>query len=154
MEEAATRHISAKAMTDPYLIAHKVRGEAAFDIAIRQVCVECQSYTSVTDQWYEPKHGPEECSECDGLGYWWIIPTSGHRAYPYWHCDFMDLAIAQGDMEYISVTAEVTDMPIDLPDHYPPRVEPKSPKRSLLAELGLAKPQGHPAIVGKINRRI
>ena len=41
-----------------------------------------------------------------------------------------------------------------LPDHYPPRVEPKSPKRSLLAELGLAKPQGHPAIVGKINRRI
>jgi len=133
-------------MPDPYLIAHKVRGEAAFDIAIRMDCPECK-----------PRHGDNEyvgCAECDFHGYWWIIPTSGHRAYPYWHCDFMDLAIAQGDMEYISVTAEVTDMPIDLPDHYPPRIEPKSPKRSLLAELGLAKPQGHPAIVGKINRRI
>jgi hypothetical protein len=31
----------------------------------------------------------EGCPECDHLGYWWIIPTSGHRAYPstYMHLD-------------------------------------------------------------------
>lgn len=49
-------------MTDPYLIAHLVRGEPAFDIAIR-----CDDMGTESDP------GP-----------WWIIPTSGHRAYPYW----------------------------------------------------------------------
>ena len=39
-----------------YLIAHRVRGEPAFDIAQRS------------------QIGDEEG---------WIIPTSGHRAYPY-----------------------------------------------------------------------
>lgn len=43
-------------MSEPYLIAHVVRGEPAFDIAIKlQIANE------------------------EG----WIIPTSGHRAYPY-----------------------------------------------------------------------
>lgn len=41
-----------------FLIAHKVRGRPAFDVAIRL------------------QIGSEEG---------WIIPTSGHRAYPYWH---------------------------------------------------------------------
>lgn len=43
--------------TEPqlYLIAHKVRGELAFDIAI-------------------------QLEIGDGVG--WLIPTSGHRAYP------------------------------------------------------------------------
>lgn len=40
-----------------YLIAHKVRGEPAFDVAT-----------------------PMDMAD----GRWWIIPTSGHRAYPYW----------------------------------------------------------------------
>ena len=44
-------------MTVPYLIAHVVRGSPAFDIA-------------------------EQIEIGDELG--WIIPTSGHRAYPYW----------------------------------------------------------------------
>jgi len=123
-------------MTDPYLIAHKVRGEAAFDIACQMICPECDN---------DPT-----CSECDGLGYWWIIPTSGRRAYPYWTQEISGLQCHH----YDSVAPVLTDMPEGLPDHYPPRIEPKSPKRSLLAELGLAKPQGHPAIVGKINRRI
>ena len=61
-------------MSKLYLIAHKVRGEPAFDIAIK-------------------------------MGDWWIIPTSGHRAYPYWHCGFVPL--------------ETGPMPADLPDHYP-----------------------------------
>ena len=45
--------------SEPYLILHKVRGEPAFDVAV-QMHVECES---------DP--GP-----------WWVIPTSGHRAYP------------------------------------------------------------------------
>ena len=44
-------------MSSPYLIAHVVRGSPAFDIA-------------------------EQLQIGDELG--WIIPTSGHRAYPYW----------------------------------------------------------------------
>lgn len=47
-----------------YLIAHKVRGELAFDVA-------------------------EPMEMADGL--WWIIPTSGHRAYP----------VASWDLRYL-----------------------------------------------------
>lgn len=46
--------------SEPFLILHKVRGEPAFDIAI-----ECEDMGTETDP------GP-----------WWIVPTSGHRAYP------------------------------------------------------------------------
>ena len=88
-------------MTDPYLIAHKVRGEPAFDIAIRIPCPECHACG---------------CEECDQLCYWWIVPTSGHRAYPYDHWALFDICnITTGPM------------PIDLPDHYPVRASPKEP---------------------------
>ena len=66
-----------------FLIAHKVRGEAAFDTAI-QMLVEGYS---------EP---------------WWIIPTSGHRAYPYW---FVPLSETQ-------LISDVPELPEDLEDHY------------------------------------
>jgi hypothetical protein len=65
-------------MSELYLIAHKVRGEPAFDIAVKMEMAD---------------------------GCWWIIPTSGHRAFPYWHCGFVPL--------------ETGPMPADLPDHYP-----------------------------------
>jgi hypothetical protein len=69
-------------MSDLYLIAHKVRGEPAYDVAVRM----------------EMPNGP-----------WWIIPTSGHRAYPYnW---------ALYDFEQL--LPPCTGMPVDLPDHYP-----------------------------------
>lgn len=45
-------------INEPYLIAHLVRGKPAFDIAIKIMI------------------GKEEG---------WVIPTSGHRAWPYWH---------------------------------------------------------------------
>ena len=48
-----------------FLIAHKVRGEPAFDVA---------ELLSI---------GPEEA---------WIIPTSGHRAYPLAYWAIEDLA--------------------------------------------------------------
>ena len=64
-------------MSDLYLILHKVRGEPAFDIA-QNIMI-----------------GNEEG---------WIIPTSGHRAYPYqrWSLD------KQWHM----------GIPEDWPDHY------------------------------------
>lgn len=67
-------------MPDLYLIAHKVRGEPAFDVAIKL------------------QIGSEEG---------WIIPTSGHRAYPFWQTQIDDLLFE-----------DMPEMPPDLPDHY------------------------------------
>lgn len=53
-------------MSDLYLIAHKVRGEPAFDVAINI--------------------GDETSGDL------WIIPTSGHRAYPFHYYKISDLA--------------------------------------------------------------
>lgn len=100
-------------MNELFLIAHKVRGEPAFDVATKIECPECPEGT---DEGF--------CAECDNTGFWWIIPTSGHRAYPY--------AVDQ-------IMFDAGPMPIDLPDHYPTRAEPQ---RSLIDLLGIkAKPQ-------------
>ena len=61
-----------------YLILHKVRGEAAYDIASPLGSL-----------------GDPECI--------WIIPTSGHRCYPYWVRPLEEPAIP---------------MPDSWPDHY------------------------------------
>lgn len=104
-----------------YLIAHKVRGQPAFDIAHRlQV-------------------GDEEG---------WIIPTSGHRAYPYWYERLAGiLRLHRHEWE----EHLVGPMPPDWPDHYAARSAPSTSKpdpRSLLASLGLLKP------AAPINRRV
>ena len=117
-------------MTDLYLIAHKVSSEPAFDVACRMTCPECKQEDSDIP----------DCPECDDLGYWWIIPTSGHRAYPYWQCEWNDL----GMNDYI-----VPEMPPSLPDHYPTR---SAPKVSLAEVLGLTKPK--PLPLPPITRRI
>lgn len=98
-----------------YLIAHKVRGEPAFDIA-EQIAI-----------------GNEEG---------WIIPTSGHRAYPYWHMEIGKLnEQLQGENGYWVFDT----MPPDLPEHYEVTAAPKGKgsglsSRALLEQLGLAKP--------------
>ncbi len=94
-------------MNNLFLIAHKVRGEPAFDIAERMVCPECDS---------------AGCPEC-GDGFWWIISTSGHRAHPWVAHPFNDLEgdLGQGYFEAIS-----HEMPPDLPDHYPTSAEPRA----------------------------
>lgn len=77
---------------EPFLILHKVRGEAAFDIAIRfQI-------------------GSEEG---------WIIPTSGHRAYPHWHMKLDDL-YSSPDAGTLCIRELIgtDEVPSDLPDHY------------------------------------
>jgi hypothetical protein len=107
-------------MSAYYLIAHKVRGEPALDVAEQMECALCNQ---------------EGCDECDDCGYWWIIPTSGHRAYPY------DYALL-----YIP---ELAVMPKDWTDHY----IHNSPRKISLAEsLGITKPK--PSALPPIVRRM
>ncbi len=118
-------------MTDLFLIAHKVRGEPAFDIAERMPCPYCSVKVRdciAPEVVYTATH-VNGCPECDGDGHWWIVSTSGHRAYPYnW---------ALHDFEILLPPCE--GMPPSLPDHYPTRqAKPeKSSGKSLLAALGL-----------------
>lgn len=76
-------------MTQLYLIAHKVRGSCAYDVA--------------------------EQMEVNGER-WWIIPTSGHRAYPFWTS-----ALGLDDNE----VWQIPPMPADLPDHYAAAAAPR-----------------------------
>lgn len=115
-------------MTEPlYLIAHKVRGEAAFDVAIQQPCSVCLA------------NQEEDCEECGTDGYWWISNTYGHRCYPYWWSAFEGLVI------------NAPPMPTDAREHFPIKAEPQAAKSardrtpSLAHTLGLIKP---------MNRRI
>jgi hypothetical protein len=91
-----------------HLVLHKVRGEPAFDIA-------------------------EQMEVGDEV--WWIIPTSGHRAYPYktWPIDYNRY--------------QLEGIPPEWPDHYAAPdgniIEPKINIGSLLSKL-----------VPKIKRRI
>jgi hypothetical protein len=120
-------------MTDLFLIAHKVRGERAFDVACRMKCPACQGYESVTGTWWEPTQVQAECTECGGDGYLWEVPTSGHRAYPWWHEPIL------GDFQSLGFRDNwviIPNMPAALPDHYTTRASPTAP--SGLAQL-LAK---------------
>jgi hypothetical protein len=116
-------------VSDLYLVAHKVRGEPAFDVAIRLICPHC-----------EGQCGGEyiECHECDSLGFWWIIPTSGHRAYPYFDVPLDALRVVD---ELLHIP-----MPPSLPDHYRTREEPRI---DLAKALGL-KPKPLPPIVRRL----
>lgn len=97
-----------------YLIAHKVRGEPAFDIATR-----------------EEVEGEEH----------WIIPTSGHRAYPYWWIEFDELRFeTQGTADtYISqpVNRVVPEIPLDLRDHY--TISAAAERKAARAEIPTTK---------------
>lgn len=110
-------------MTYPYLIAHKVRGEPAFDVATQMPCPECSADGS------EPT-----CSECDGLGYWWIISTSGHRAYPIMNWPLNDLY--DGDCSVLHEAGPLIEHPQwpTTQDHYTTRA---TPTITLAEALGL-----------------
>lgn len=98
----------------PYLIAHKVRGAPAFDIAERVICSVCQG-TCLKQVGIEEGF---ECNNCD-VGYIWIIPTSGHRAYPYRHWHMDDLYDGSDmDMPQPQYVLDNVDPPDSLPDHY------------------------------------
>lgn len=112
-------------MTDLYLIAHKVRGAPAFDIAEHMTCPHC-------DGCGRGDFGESAwCHACDGAGHWWIIPTSGHRAFPYWHEAIGNLRRDDG-YDYYEINPG--EMPPDLRDHY---TAEKEIARSLIDVLGL-----------------
>jgi hypothetical protein len=114
-------------MTD-YLIIHKVRGQPAFDIACR-----CDDMGTPSDP------GP-----------WWIIPTSGHRAYPFKHWALEDL---RDISDYPHANPSSVKIQDDIlaewwPDHYQvtePNATPVgdllATGRALLETIGLLKPK-------------
>ena len=77
-------------MTEPFLILHKVRGEPSFDIAV---------------QIGEDSDGPL-----------WIIPTSGHRAYPYRRWSLNELEHYQ--LVHPLAIQKHQPIPLEWPDHY------------------------------------
>ena len=89
-----------------HLILHKVRGEPAFDVASKLRCPICEGARQGLD--YGQDYAGN-CNSCDD-GYWWIIPTSGHRAYPYWYAPLTEFQT--------HLLADATLIPSDLPDHY------------------------------------
>jgi hypothetical protein len=127
------------AASDLFLIAHKVRGEPAFDVACRMGCPECCA-------------APEEawglgCSECDALGYWWIIPTSGHRAYPimYWKLSKLgQYTLSSAFFSVLDEAGPLTEHPdwAQASDHYAHRA---APKVSLIEALGIRPATPQPA---------
>lgn len=131
-------------MTDtPFLIAHKVRGEPAFDIAIKQRCAICSGVGGHNVPDFETglvsDYEGSACNECDGEGFWWICSTSGHRAYPWWSIplDYLNSGLDDG-----CAIDKVPEMPPGIPDHYTINASPKaqaSTGRSLLAALGLGR---------------
>lgn len=109
--------------SDLYLVAHKVHGAPAFDIACKIDCPECIT-------WPNSSSG---CFECDQLGFWWIIPTSGHRAYPFAHT--IMLCHEDQSISFAFPPGEPGTMPPSLPDHYHTSTESSAP--SLLSRLNL-----------------
>lgn len=128
----------------PYLIAHKVRGAAAFDVAEQMRCPICGGVGSHANPDFETGEMPDyegaSCTECDGTGYWWIVSTSGHRAYPYWECRLDDVLVECAG-EYESITFGVPEMPAEGPDHYPINKAPEERvnPQALLTRLGLGR---------------
>lgn len=101
-------------MTEPYLICHKVRGEPAFDVAI-----QLEGSGTLSDP------GP-----------WWIILTSGHRAYPFWTAE-LSVAVKNylGEGHPKDMNWLLLQMPNNWPDHYQANSQ-REPKRNL-SELTL-----------------
>jgi hypothetical protein len=97
-----------------YLILHRVRGEPAFDIAQKlQIHSPAESY----DEAYEEI---------------WIIPTSGHRAYPYrwWPLeDLSDISDINSAGYHERPASLDHTVPANWPDHYPAaRTAPARPR--------------------------
>jgi len=104
-------------MSELYLICHKVRGEPAFDIAER-----CDEMGTDSDP------GP-----------WWIIPTSGHRAYPSDYIALSYLTSQAGE----TVLDHMAPPDESLPDHYHATPAPKGQGlgvEHLLSLIGIEKP--------------
>ena len=101
-----------------HLILHKVRGQPAFDIA-EQIQI-----------------GDEEG---------WIIPTSGHRAYPYQSWLLEDILDGNVGKEFYSIQI----IPDDWPDHYQDEKVPEAQALNLLDFIKIPPPK-----IKLIRRRV
>jgi len=124
-----------------YLILHKVRGEPAFDIASKLRCPVCEPMRQGLD---DGMAYAGNCNACDD-GYWWIIPTSGHRAYPYLHWNMDDL-FDGSDINKNGFHNKPIDLiegcPADWPDHYPMDVgSPPKPDLNIMALISNLLPK-------------
>lgn len=125
------------AVAKSYLIAHKVRGQIAFDIA-------------------------EQMPVGDEI--FWIISSVGHRAYPFWYVPLDKISYqVDGEGMFDLWLRGPDQIPDNLQDFWAvttPTIEPKITKkdqaagRQLLLNLGLSKPQTHNAVEGEFKRRI
>jgi hypothetical protein len=111
-----------------YLILHKVRGQPAFDIAILS----------------------DVKVRVDGVHeQWWIVATSGHRAYPYWYAP-ISLTPEAILVDGFAIAAFPPSMPEYLADHYAANEKPAAiPSKKVAAELSflealIGKPKGPP----------
>ena len=129
-------------MKNLYLILHKVRGEPAFDIAQRYCLGSCAN----------PNCGLRRGDKC--LAHeedWWIIPTSGHSAYPidYWLIeDLADVSDHPHDTPADQINYDEIDEKVfaEVQDHYqliheqkPIREGTKMITQALLQRIGLMK---------------
>lgn len=94
-------------MTELFLIAHKVSGELAFDVAT-----------------------PLQIGEERG----WIIPTSGHRAYPFWN---IPLIRAVFDTQERGIYDLCPPMPPSIRDHYHSEAQAPVKQAGKIASLNL-----------------
>ena len=130
-------------MSEPYLIAHKVRGQPAFDVAEQMECPNCNG----KGEYDKDEFGTFDCHECDSLGYWWIVSTSGHRAYPVDAIPLNELIHSPSEAKVLGSVLDYPRPTMDeVPNHYGHHT---APTISLTDRLGL-KPSPQP----KIKRRI
>jgi hypothetical protein len=108
-----------------HLILHKVRGEPAFDVAEKL----------------------EHPGDLDDI---WIIPTSGHRAYPFmtWNLDdLIDASDIDMNGNHPHPASMDHHLPADWPDHYPMDVG-EAPKATFNALAFVS------SMLPKLRRRI
>lgn len=123
-------------MGELYLVLHRVRGEPAFDVAVR-ACTR-------TNEPCQPNCGrwDSAAGSCKAREEW-IIPTSGHRARPWWFIRLDELeCVYEGGTFWAMQDALAKPMPPDHPDHYAvtrpePVVRTAAVSATSLADLGL-----------------
>ena len=128
-------------MTNPYLIAHIVRGLPCFDIAHRLICPVCEG--TLAKVIGDARGSTCECRD----GYWWMI--HGARAHPYWHYGPITVEnTIEGPYLSIDLCVPMPPPPPGHPDFIP---TPRPPGRGLLSDL--AARLGFAPSYQKVNRR-
>lgn len=97
-----------------FLVLHKVYGEPGYDVATQMECPMCAEHKESLARESSPSEKPDgACRECGGTGYWWIVPSSGRRAYPILFWNLADVADLPSDDDIKNHQHWVR-----LPEHY------------------------------------